>query len=171
MNIKIIDNFLPKEEFVNLQNVVLSDWFPWYKLNFKINSQTMMADSNLEKYNLQFIHTFYKEHASKSDFLQYLNPILTKLNPLAIIRLKANLSTATSDIVEFGLHQDVYDSRITTGIYYFNTNNGYTFFDDGTNVQSIENRLVLFNSQMLHSGTTCTDEKFRCVLNLNFIEG
>ena len=171
MKYTIIDNFLPENEFNDIQDIVLSDWFPWYKLDYKINNQTRMPNSDQEKYNLQFIHTFYKEHTSKSDFFQYLKPLINKINPLAILRLKANLTTATDEIIKFNLHQDVYDIRITTGIYYFNTNNGYTFFDDGSSVKSVANRLVLFNSQELHSGTTCTDEKFRCVLNLNFIEG
>ena len=45
----------------------------------------------------------------------------------------------------------------------------YTLFEDGTKVQSKENRVVIFDSQMRHAGIPCTDEKRRVVINFNFI--
>ena len=30
MTIKIIDNFLPKKEFNQIQNTLMSDQFPWF---------------------------------------------------------------------------------------------------------------------------------------------
>ena len=169
MTYTVLDNFLSTEEFNILKDVMTSDWFPWYKINFKNNPYTVM-DPEIEKFNVQFIHTFYKESRSWSEFFQYLDPIIKKISPLSIIRIKANMNLATNNIVKYDLHQDFSDERITTAIYYLNTNNGYTYFSDGSKIESKENRLVYFNSKVLHSGTTCTDEKFRCVLNLNFIK-
>ena len=37
-----------------------------------------------------------------------------------------------------------------TSILYINTNDGYTKFEDGTIVESVENRLVTFDSRMKH---------------------
>lgn len=169
MTFQIIDNFLPADDFKKLQEIMLSSWFPWYKIDFKLNKDSRL-DQSLEKYNLQFIHTFYKEHRSWSEFMTNIAPLVGKIDPLSIIRIKANLTTATEYLVKYDLHNDFYDDRITTAIYYLNTNNGYTHFEDGSIVDSVENRLVKFNSTKLHSGTTCTDKKFRCVLNLNFIK-
>ena len=59
----------------------------------------------------------------------------------------------------------------TSAIFYLNTNNGYTKFEDGTIISSIENRLVTFPSTMLHTGTSCTDTKYRLVLNLVYVNG
>ena len=56
----------------------------------------------------------------------------------------------------------------TTSIFYVNTNNGYTEFEDGTKVESVENRLVTFSLNMKHRGTSCTDEKTRVVINFNY---
>ena len=56
----------------------------------------------------------------------------------------------------------------TTSILYVNTNNGYTKFEDGTIVESVANRLVSFPSNMKHTGTSCTDEKTRVVINFNY---
>jgi Rps23 Pro-64 3,4-dihydroxylase Tpa1-like proline 4-hydroxylase len=57
----------------------------------------------------------------------------------------------------------------TTAIFYLNNNNGYTIFEDGSKVDSVENRLVVFNSNVMHSGVSQTDSKVRCVINLNYI--
>ena len=56
-------------------------------------------------------------------------------------------------------------------IYYVNSNDGYTEFRDGTKVESIANRLAIFPSTMEHTGSTCTNTKFRCVINFNFYSG
>ena len=57
-----------------------------------------------------------------------------------------------------------------TAIFYINSNNGFTLFEsDNQKVESIENRLVIFDSFERHSGTNCTDEKYRAVINFNFI--
>ena len=56
-----------------------------------------------------------------------------------------------------------------TGIFYLNSNNGSTVFKSGEEVQSQANRLVLFDSQLEHSGTSCTDERRRVVLNINYV--
>ena len=56
----------------------------------------------------------------------------------------------------------------TTSIFYVNTNNGYTKFEDGTKVESVANRMITFPSNMKHTGTSCTDEKKRIVINFNY---
>jgi hypothetical protein len=99
-------------------------------------------------------------------------PILQRIQPASIIRIKANLLTKESTIVEHGLHTDIPDLKIPckTAIFYINTNNGYTIFEDGTKINSLENRLVIFDSNIPHSGSSCTDAKVRCVINLNYYE-
>ena len=57
----------------------------------------------------------------------------------------------------------------TTSILYMNTNNGYTEFQNGAIVESIENRMVVFPAEMKHRGTSCTDEKIRVVINFNYL--
>ena len=47
---------------------------------------------------------------------------------------------------------------------------GYTSFEDGTKVESVENRFVTFDSDIKHSGTTCTNQKVRLVLNINYFQ-
>ena len=56
----------------------------------------------------------------------------------------------------------------TTSIFYMNTNNGYTEFENGAKVESVENRMVVFPAEMKHRGTSCTDKKIRVVINFNY---
>ena len=58
----------------------------------------------------------------------------------------------------------------STSIFYVNTNNGYTKFEDGTKVESVANRMVTFPSNMKHTGTSCTDERIRVVINFNYFK-
>ena len=53
-------------------------------------------------------------------------------------------------------------------IFYVNTNNGVTVLEDGTEIESIENRLLLFDSSKEHSSTSCTDAKVRVNINFNY---
>ena len=99
---------------------------------------------------------------------------MKKLNLLALTRIKANLFTRTSTIVENEFHVDITDlseetqKQWTISIFYMNTNNGYSEFEDGTKVESVANRMVTFPANVKHTGTSCTDEKTRVVINFNY---
>ena len=71
------------------------------------------------------------------------------------------------DFSEHGFHID-YTYSHKGAIFSINSNNGYTILEDGTKIESVENRLVSFPAEMRHSGTTCTDEQARVVINLNY---
>ena len=90
-----------------------------------------------------------------------------------LIKAKANITGCTDAVQMYGYHIDVNADLAKlskTAIFYLNTNNGFTQFeDDGEQVPSIENSLVIFNSLDKHSGTSCTDHKYRAVINFNFI--
>lgn len=156
--ISVVKNFLSNEDFSQIKSIFFSESFPWF-----YNSQVVDVNEN-ESNNFQFTHTFY------GDELIPLKPILEKLNSISLIRIKANLLTKTHKHIEHGMHIDVYDPKITTAVFYINTNNGYTIFENGEKVFSKENTLVTFPSQIKHSGSSCTDEKVRIVLNMNYIE-
>ena len=91
-------------------------------------------------------------------------------------KIKANLLTRTPNIIENSFHVDETGrpekklKQLTTSIFYVNTNNGYTKFEDGTKVESIANRMVTFPTNMKHTGTSCTDERTRVVINFNYFK-
>ena len=51
---------------------------------------------------------------------------------------------------------------------YLNTNDGYTVFEDGTQIESVKNRILIFKTSLKHTGTNCTDQKRRVLINFNY---
>ena len=87
-----------------------------------------------------------------------------------LFKAKVNIRTRTSKIYGSEYHVDIIEKieGHKTAIYYLNTNDGYTLFKSGEKVKSVGNRLVVFDGQLYHYGTTCTDQNIRSVLNINY---
>jgi hypothetical protein len=165
MKYQITDNFIDYQEFKKIQEVLLTANFPWYLNSNKVQKNSVVSDL----YNFQFTHTFFDEYKIQSNFLYLLDPLLLKINPSAIVRIKANLQTVTDETIVYDMHTDVNDFDGETAIFYINTNNGYTLLKDNNNkIESIENRLLTFPAETMHTGTSCTDQRVRCVINLNY---
>ena len=165
MKIKIYDNVLLPEQHETLYNSIYHDGFPWMYSVGKTYPEENIEDRRI----FQFTHEFYSNHSWTSPRADILDPILKMLNPLAIIRIKANLTTITPTKLTYKYHRDMgFLSESKTALYYVNTNNGETVFSNGDVISSVANRLIVFDSNMLHAGTSCTDESTRCVINFNF---
>lgn len=160
---QVIDNLLPEEQFLNIHNTLLSAGFPWFYAG-SVVSKNLSCE---EKFNYQFGHSFYRDYTFQSEYAKLLIPILEKLKPVAITRIKGILLPRTEKNIEHGYHIDNHHNT-KVAIYYVNTNNGYTKFDKGSKVDSISNRIVIFNSNEYHTGATCTDEKVRVAINFNY---
>ena len=160
----IIDNFLNQEEFNPIADLIVNN-FQWKYDNF--------VDYADDKDKFQFTHSFYKDFEIVSPFHETLKPIWNRIRPREIYRVKANLLTRTPQIVENRFHTDNPEISgvipYTTSIFYLNTNNGYTEFEDGTIVESVANRWISFPEDTKHRGTSCTDEKVRVVINFNYL--
>jgi len=161
MSVKIIDNFLSKEVFEKLQNTLLGNNFDWY-----YNSYVEYTKKPNKQF--QFIHFFFNNNWRGSNF-NLIEPIINIIKPFSLVRIKANLLTKTENIIANEFHKDFDNvSNLTTGIFYINTCNGYTLFKDNTKVESVANRFVSFDSQLEHTGTSCTDENIRVLINFNY---
>lgn len=160
---RIIDNFLPPDEFEAISALMLGNDFPWFMSKTKVGSHN---PDNV--FNSQFTHNIYDNYVPRSELWQTLDPIIHRLNAIAWVRIKANATTATETPYLYGMHVDIDDFTGTTGVFYLNSNNGDTVFADGTRVSAVANRMVLFDAQTPHSGESCTDAKFRGVINFNF---
>jgi len=172
--IKVENNFLSQEKFVEIQNFCMGKELLWQY------SDNIDNKNDVEKF--QFVHMFYENYQPQSQSMNVLTPILELLRPAAIYRIKSNLLTKTSTIIENNFHVDMgfqseeKGNQWTTSIFYLNTNNGYTEFQDGriamenTKVESVANRMVTFPTNLRHRGTSCTDEKTRVVINFNYYD-
>jgi hypothetical protein len=169
MTRQVIHNFLSRTDFIAVKSQMLTDSFPW-TIHNKSNPGDKICD---ERFNLQFVHMFYHSPTLISKYISILDPIFKKLPHQMLIKAKANITSCTDTIQLYGYHIDVNADLAKlskTAIFYLNTTNGFTQFeDDGQQVPSIENSLVIFNSLDRHTGTSCTDHKYRAVINFNFI--
>jgi hypothetical protein len=152
----VIDNFLPESIFKEFQQHVTGDFFPWYK-----NDSLVFPNDG----EFQFTHVWFRDYSWNSDPTHIL-PVINFINPLAISRIKVNCRPPSLKIKENTFHIDV--PNLTTMILYINSNDGYTLFKDGLKVESIENRAVIFDSNLEHAGTSSTG--WRHVLNINYVE-
>ena len=170
--VDVKDNFLDDSEFTEILDVFLDYSFPWYFGDVVDPEDKLSYTSDLD--NIQMYHMLYSYDKPQSPPFLKMNHILKKLSVIdkfvSLYRMKVNLNQRTSEIIEHGFHNDV-KFKCRTGILYLNTNDGYTCFEDGNKIESIENRFVAFDSSLKHSGTTCTDEPRRIVLNINYFQG
>ena len=161
---KIIDDFLPQDQFNLLQQYFLSPDFTW-----NINDSIAGKRQGIDQY--QFTHTFFDiSKPSLQNYSSFLQPLLLKLKPQYIFRIKANLRPRTTQGVLSDYHVDMSLNQ-QTAIYYLNTNNGYTKFqqNDYDDVKSVANRLLTFNGSLKHCGASATNCNNRIVLNINYI--
>lgn len=164
---KIQDDFLDLKEFLEIQSNIMHGDFAW----FFSDGIDFNGDNKF-----QLCHTLYASGQPTSPYFERIKPILKKINPMSIWRIKVNLITKTSNIVENEFHVDmsgVSEERMqhwTTSIFYINSNDGYTEFEDGTKVESVKNRIISFPSNTKHRGTSCTNQKARIAINFNYFD-
>jgi hypothetical protein len=166
---KIFDNFLPSESFHFVQSQLLSPGWPWY---FQDTVDHPEDSDNLKK--SQFCYQLYRNHTWQGAGETVVSPFLPYIKPLSLVRVKANLQVRTETTQQNSFHVDLLDpdlepyDNLLTAIYYVNTNDGVTVFENSPEVKSVANRMVVFPSRTRHTGTTCTDQKRRVVINFNY---
>ena len=176
---KIIDNFLPKEIFDKIQKNFLGIEFPWFWCTQVVYDNECICE---ELDNFQMVHVLsindeYRVEKNR----EYLEPLIGAItnyelkntqnnfySKIFLLRAKINLNQKTHKIIKSGFHIDT-QVESKTAIYYLNSNDGFTEFEDGRIVESVENRIVIFDSKIRHTGTSCTNQKRRIVLNLNYV--
>ena len=167
---EVKDNFLDDAHLIQLDELIDNPYFAWYLQK----EQVLGADDGC-----WLRHLIYDENVPQSKLYDPMIVIFKDyLKYISLCRITVNLllRQETPSISDF--HTDFQDDiiildekNITTAIFYLNTNNGYTEFEDGTKVDSVENRLVVFPTNTLHRAIGQTDEPTRIVFNFNFIKG
>ena len=161
---KIVDNFLPKNEFKIIQDLFYSQNFPWYY-------NKGVSVTNISSDGIYFTHLFYffkKDDLNVSSHYNRILPIISRLDVKSILRIKGNLYSKTNTIFEHGGHID-YDFTHKGFLYYINTNNGFTKLSNGIKVESVENRGLFFDPSLIHNSSTCSDSDSRININFNYL--
>ena len=157
--IKIIDNFLAEEEFKSIQYLMMSNGFNWFYSKGRVTN---------DDGSFNMVHMFYQPDVGKnSQYINMWNNFMDKVKAKKCTRIKANLTFKTSEPNPTLYHSDYSD--IKTAIFYINTNNGYTEFENGVRVNSVANRVCIFDSNLNHRGVTHTEgDQQRIVVNFNY---
>ena len=159
----VIDNFLDPYHFEQLSSIILGDEFTWFYRNEKV----FKNDGDY-----RFIHGVYHIDYGglTSNYFDIFEYSLYKLGIKKLHRIKANLNPKTKFHKCSKWHVDLPNNTSgKTAILYVNTNNGWTKFKKGGRVKSVENRIVIFDSNLEHAGVTCTDKNRRVVVNFNYV--
>ena len=166
---EVIEDFLPKQTFVDLSQRISSSNFPWFWGD-------AVADPEDAK-NFYFTHTFYSDSSIKSAaFNSVLMPLLNSLPNGDLYRVKANLFVRQNDKLTHGKHVDLKNAppNFHTAIYYVNDTDGDTIIygqdclEIKARVSPKANRLVIFDGDISHTGCSPTQHKTRILLNSNF---
>ena len=157
--IQIIDDFLPEEEFKSIQSLMMGKEFNWF-----YKDGLTYEDDGL----FYMIHMFYQpEVGPNSEHIDIWKTFMNKVGAKKCERIKANLTFKTPTIEPALFHIDYSDMK--TAIFYINTNNGYTEFENGVRVNSVANRVCIFDSNLFHCGTTHSEgDHQRVVVNFNY---
>jgi len=181
MKTQIIDNALDSKEFKDIQQALLANTFPWFwndSIARNIPSLRELKGLEHHEFGAQIIKArdednYYLSNQLTSETLNnwpFFQPLLRLViqEDSKLIRVKANLYLRTDEIEHHDNHVD-YDFENNAAILYINTNNGLTVLEDGTECESVANRLLLFDGSKLHHSTTCTDQKRRVNININYV--
>ena len=157
--IQIIDNFLPEEEFKSIQSFMMGGQFKWF-----YSEGRSYEDDGL----FLMVHMFYQpDVGTNSEHINIWNNFMSKIGAKECIMIKANLTFKTPTIQLGPYHHDYDDKK--TAVFYLNTNNGYTEFENGVRVNSVANRVCIFDSNLKHRGTTHSEGGIqRIVVNFNY---
>jgi len=161
--ISVIDNYLDEANFEMLEAAFTSPSIAWY-----YNSYAPNKYEKKYKGNFYFNHTFFEQNEITSGNFHILKPLLDKLKVKAIVNIKSNLYPQTREIIKHNLQKD-HTFTLKSALFYINTCNGHSYFKSmNKKVNSIANRMVLFDSSKEYYNTTTTDQNGRFTLNINY---
>lgn len=156
---KVIDNFLARPLFEKIRDELLdSQSVPWFH-------QKNISGVRDEE-NLYFTHLIFAEHKRTSNKFHCIEPLLQFIQCRALVRVKMNMYPRTDKLVHHEDHVD-YDYPHAAALFSLNTCDGATVID-GREIQSIENRMILFDPTIKHHSTNCTNAQFRANININY---
>ena len=161
----VIDDYFDSEYFREMKQVIMSEThdrslMPWYFTGQLNHNHT---DKDTEFY---FNHVIYLGEPSSSLY-DLFRPLWRLFDIKSLIRIKANCYPSKENLVTHAPHAD-FPYKHKGAIIYINSCDGYTILEDGTKIESIENRVLFFDPSKNHSSTNCTNEKARYNINVNY---
>ena len=160
MKIEVSDNFIKEKNiFKGIKDLLMSPEFPYY-----YNNKVADKKDNSDFY---FSHRLYDNHQQTSSFFtKIVPPILAKLEFKQLYRAKVNCYTKKHKQIITKMHTDTPQKHMVA-LFSINTNNGYTLFENGDKILSVENQLVVFEGHLKHCSVAQTDKNIRVNINID----
>ena len=168
----IVDNFLSKEDFKKIVDIVSGPDINWHY-------SYSVADGSKEEDDMYFIHMLYMGLAEmpkdgvmppppkNSDYYHFFEPLFAKLPDFKLLmRAKVNLYGRTPEIVHHPDHVDMKQEHMGA-LFSLNTCDGGTVIGD-EKFDSVANRVLFFDPSKPHHSTSTTDVKRRLNININY---
>ena len=183
---KVIENFLEKNDYLKLKELISNINFPWrirthmvepgetYKNNHNQVDFLNIKQESKNDNTYYFTYNFFNDFICHSEhFENYIIPIMRKLNAKAIVQIRSNFYL-NKLFEKSDLHIDNNaDVNCKTAILNFTTCDGGTEFlvnDELKFVESVENKIVIFNSNILHRTVASKTTSARIILNMNYFD-
>ena len=167
----VIDDFIPNDIFKGLQKTICSNKFTF---NVITNVDAQPGAIKQEDYwSWYLIHMVYWNDTPYSELFQPLyNEFIPRFKKLglfkSLLRIKVNAFPSTSVVHEHNKHID-YSYNHIGAVFSLNTCDGYTKLKDDTKVDSVANRLLIFDASQTHQSTTTSTSKLRYNINFNLL--
>jgi len=168
---EIIPNYIKNEEIQqHVKNFLMGEQCDYYY------QDSCAFNHDTEDPNFFFAHNLFNSADNRRNqmnpysnaFLHIMLPLLGRLEYEILYRAKVNCYPRFSEHIKTSMHVDMNDTPHKVALYSVNTNNGYTLFENGTKVESVENQMVIFDGHLKHCSVGQTDEKIRVNVNINF---
>jgi|TARA_R110002096_G_scaffold400114_1_gene596619 hypothetical protein len=172
------ENFLDTEFFEETKNTIIDLDFPWRRRDSMTSGvlspdpvvKNLFSSINDVNDSLFFAYTFYNKMEVLSDLYKpYVIPILEKLEAVAPIQVRANMSISAL-YKQCHWHRD-YEFKCKTAILYLNDCDGGTELninDEITFIKADANKMLIFDTDILHRGTTSKEQPVRYIINFNY---
>ena len=176
-DVTVQDNFLSKENFKTLKDIFVQQDTVWSLTNgissaTEVNAKQYMDPLN----NYMFVHGVYTDMVPRSSSFERVAELLLPAikekrgNEFqALTRIKVNLYPRTEQLQIHPFHVDCNQVLWKGALFSLNTCDGYTGFDDGSEVDSVENRCIFFDATKRHHSTNCTNAPYRMNININYV--
>jgi len=168
--VQIFNNFLDQEVFLEIKKFIMSPRCQWRYVNYIAHKDG--RDNDNDGY---FVHSFkdchpqtFEDRYPESPHFPLIAKILDKIQYQNILRIRSSLYPRRDVQKPDPFHID-YNFPHRVCIFYVNTNNGYTMFESGEKIPSVENQLATFDGSEKHCSVVQTDTPARYIVNINIL--
>ena len=147
----LINNFIDNNELYEINKLINLKDFPWF-----ISKEDPYLQFHHEVHNSLIGPTILKSFIEKIKIKKIHKGILKRI-------CHTNKLQNCDNTILYN-----YNKPTKNAVFFFNTNDGLTKYGLDQSVKSIENSLLLFNSNQPFYQTTCTDKTSRLILEINY---